>query len=199
MINNPKNITTMKTQMLKFTIFSVILLILVVGLASCKDKPPPIRLCIKERPKDLKPINWEDYNDVYTIYWTYDGRDTREKEMEILYEDTVEIIKIYGWIARILYSPGGPYGNTGFMEFVLVGNEIDDYFYNHPHVRFGVVGDWMVMSLLNEKLGSADLTKKCYVRGKLSFYGIHIDFEDGSCDLIFPVVRIYSVDDVYFE
>jgi hypothetical protein len=27
--------------------------------------------CIGKRPKDVKPIDWENYNDVHTVYWNY--------------------------------------------------------------------------------------------------------------------------------
>ena len=27
--------------------------------------------CIKDRPKNVKPIDWNNYNDVSTVFWNY--------------------------------------------------------------------------------------------------------------------------------
>jgi len=190
-------------KIITLTTFAAILLTL-AGLTSCIDKEKNPILCIMERPKDLKPIDWENYNDVYTVYWTYHGREIREKEMETLLKDTANTIKVHGWVHRIRQSIS-PYSVHNFMEVVLIGNEIADdgnySYFEYPYVEFTVVGDLEVMFLLLEKLTSADLTKKCFIRGKLclSSAGAHIDFENGSCDIIFPRIRVYSVDDVYFK
>jgi len=184
----------MKSKLITVT---AILLILAGGMGSCEKQPPPEPpLCAIERPKGIKPIDWKNYNGVHTVYWTYDRRDTREKEMKVLLRDAGKFIKVYGWIGRIWHHSI----NDGMTEFELLGNEIDDDSdFARARVRFEVVGCMEVKISLYEKLVSADPTKKIYVRGNLSFSGVHIDFVGGSCDIVFPQVRVYSVEDVYFE
>jgi ABC-type oligopeptide transport system substrate-binding subunit len=50
--------------------------------------------CIGKRSKDVKPIDWENYNDVSTVYWNYVSLYSERKQ-----EDEGKTIKISGWKA----------------------------------------------------------------------------------------------------
>ena len=46
--------------------------------------------CLEKKPKDVKPIDWENYNDVYTAFWnTYSAcSESKNAKREIM---------VYGW------------------------------------------------------------------------------------------------------
>jgi len=188
----------MKT-FLKFTALSAVLLMLAVGLGSCRETEDSYReienwknfcLGFVERPENLKTIDWDNYNDVHTVFWTYHKREVQLESW--IYEDTANIIKIYGWVAQ--NSEQNDFQDLWFSyDFVLIGNDLG---YNvSPHVPFVIVGDSIVKESIKEKLATADLTRRIFVRGRLSF-----PFERcGTCCFTFPLVRIYSADDIYFE
>ncbi|MCL2682108.1 MAG: hypothetical protein FWE63_01315 [Bacteroidales bacterium] len=177
---------------MKKTTFKIIaiLMILTGGVASCernKNENP----CEIKRPTNLKPIDWENYNDVYTVYWTYHKREV------LVYEDTAKIIKVYGWVAQNYEHSDFDYMG-GDADFFLLGNEAGGN--DAPFVPFVIVGGSEIISSLKEKLATADLTKKCYVRGKLTIlFTKCIDGIDWGCCLMYSAIRIYSVNDIYFE
>ena len=167
------------------------LLLLAGVLASCEkeSQSPDRNPCIIDRPQNLQSIDWENYNDVYTVYWTY----YRRERNELLPEDTTKIIKVYGWIAQ----DNELYRRMYNADFTLIGNETGE---DTPFVPFIIVGDSEVVDAIKAKLATADPMKKCYVRGKLCFsLGFCIDGEDFGCCLIYPRMRVYSANDVYFE
>ena len=58
--------------------------------------------CNIARPKDVKPIDWENYNDVYDVYWNL------LKFCSEPSNDDGRYIKISGWIFQ---GPTYPDGN----------------------------------------------------------------------------------------
>ena len=131
--------------------------------------------CVEKRPKNVKPINWENYNDVYTAFWnTYstisESSSMREKN-----------IMVYGWVLPE-YSEYG---------FTLVTDTYDSdkslRLVGKPHFRVYGGG--------TQKLDTCDLTQKCYVKGKLSFN----DIRAGLCGVAAPEIRLENIDDFYFE
>ena len=177
-------------KILKITALSAILLSLVGTIVSCdKDKENP---CIIDRPKDLKLIDWGNYNDVYTVYWTYYNREAGTESW--VYEDTTKILKIYGWI--IQNHEWDEHNYNGLADFIFVDSQDGEL----PHVPFVAVGDSDVVDSIKTKLSIADPTKKWYAQGKLSFpTALCIDGADFGCCLLVPVIKIYRVDDIYFE
>lgn len=66
----------------------MLMIVLALQFSSCERQCKPIN-----RPKDVKPIDWENYNDVYTVYWNLkrnsnDPRSSAENKK----------IKIFGWM-----------------------------------------------------------------------------------------------------
>ena len=120
----------MKQNVLKFTAF---LLILAGVFSSCKEKEGQCGEI--KKPKDLKPIDWENYNDVYTVYWNYFGYcDDREF-------DTGDTVSVYGW-------------KSNFYDLFYISAVPEDN--KHP-----VIG----IKVSPAQIAAADLTKKCFVRG----------------------------------
>jgi len=105
------------------------------GLNACKNK------CAKV-PKDLKPIDCENYNDVKTVYWNFYRFCGKDEPW--LYDNSCDTIRVEGWgysDNRYIYlyqnadyqSLGGIYltilnrdttsHNSCFYQIFLYGNQ----------------------------------------------------------------------------
>ena len=144
---------------------------------NCKEDEP----CKIDRPKDVKPIDWENYNDVYTVFWnTVHSR----YESINLQNDT---IKISGWHAgsydlfHLCDDPDAANPNLGFVPT----NIIILVYGKHPELY----------TVFQNMLDTCDLTKKCFVKGKLVFEAV-----DGSmCGRTVPYLEVYDINDIYFK
>jgi len=151
--------------------------------------------CIIKRPKSVKPIDWENYNDVYTVYWNL------LKFCSEPSNDEGKDIKIYGWIFQGLIYPDGKPLPVDSKNFVLISNE-EDIFYANYCTRGGVgiaIGSVHRDSLnffdLQSKLDTSDITKKCFIKGKIGFICLHT----GKCSQSEPRIYLQDVSDIYFE
>jgi len=176
----------------------MLLLFLTGGFYSCEKEPLSLCVvqnpCIIDRPDNVSPIDWKNYNDVYTVYWTYHKRERWQDAW--IHKDTTKTIKVSGWIAQN-YEPHYFDYMASDADFILVGNETS---YNAPFIPIVFAGDLETVNLLREKMATADLTKKYYIRGKLCFsLAICISGEDFGCCLVFPRIRVYSPNDISFE
>jgi len=128
-------------------------------------------------PKDVKPIDWENYNDVYTVYWNcYSSY----KKIKSEYEG--KTIKISGW------SP------WWYDSFYLC----DDAKYVDNTVRADVIPTILITCYLpgfKEKLDTCDLKKKCFVKGKIRFDTL----EYSSSYSIKTKIEVTDINDIYFE
>ncbi|MDR1878607.1 MAG: hypothetical protein LBQ64_03465, partial [Bacteroidales bacterium] len=57
------------------------------------------KACYPKRPKNVKSVEWENYNDVYTVYWNF--RSSRPKINLDNYNG--KTIKLYGWMYKHSY------------------------------------------------------------------------------------------------
>jgi len=131
--------------------------------------------CLEKKPKDVKPIDWENYNDVYTAFWnTYS---TISESSRIEGKD----IMVYGWVLPN-YSAHG---------FTLV---TETHGSDKP-VRLAGKPHFQVYCGSKEKLDTCDLTQKCYIKGKLAFNRI----KAGSCSVAVPEIKIEDIDNFYFD
>jgi len=151
-----------------FLCFTALLLL----FAACE------KTCIGKKPKNVKPIDWENYNDVFTVYWNYISSYSKRNQA-----DEGKTIKISGW--RIWSRDAFTLGDDAkcaenfFVPSPLESVSID--FYYCPEVRI--------------VLDTSDLTKKCYVTGVLSFFEI-----EKSCGVIVkPEIIVYNANDIYFK
>jgi len=140
------------------------------------------KACLEKKPRKVKPIDWENYNDVYTAFWnTYSviSESGKMRGREIM---------VYGWV-QLEYSE---------YKFMLVTDTYDSdkslRLVGKPH--FDVYFRGSGMALIREKLDTCDLTKKCYVKGKLDFDIIKVGLCGG---IAVPEIIIEDIDDFYFE
>ena len=142
------------------------------------EKPDPCKI---EYPKDIKPVDWENYNDVYTVYWNY-----RTVYAEVKEEDQEKEIMVYGWVF--------PYGAIGIggtcTNLYLISDK--DSSPNQGNPRVEISASDSIARQLHPKLVTADLTKKCFVKGKLRLY-------KGPYCWIKSQIWITNSDDIYFE
>ena len=134
--------------------------------------------CKINYPKNLKPIDWENYNDVYTVYWNY------KSDCQEIRKDENKDIMVSGWIHNF----------NGFsrLDFEL-GDTPDE---NHtPCILITTsVGDVPYEGLeVILKLDTCDLSKKCFIKGKLLFYQ---PFSDG---MSYPAIYFNDANNIYFE
>ena len=134
---------------------------------SCMDSYINIIHTEIERPENIKPIDWKNYNDVYTVYWTYHERCCCQKWV---FDDLEKYIKISGWLYR------------GKKEEVLDGLSWPGWFYlidnydesNTFAENLGTVGPFVtfmvkerhLVEALREKFATSDITSKWHIRGK---------------------------------
>jgi len=152
----------------------IIRLLILCGLAllcfSCKEKKPCGEI---KKPKDLKSIDWENYNDVYTVYWNYFGycSDIRE------FGRDGDIVSVYGWKSNFY--------DLFYISAVPENNE-------RPNKVIGI--KWY-SEAIDAKVAAADLTKKCFVRGIVQLPCLH----EMGCSVVEVVIFITNLDDIYFE
>jgi hypothetical protein len=127
-------------------------------------------------PKDVKSIDWRNYNDVYDVFWNYYTLCS-----EIKKGDEDKIIKVYGWI----YPQWG-----GGLILGDRPNKVNEREYPWIDIRASVLA-----TELQAKLDTCDLTKKCFVEGKLTFNELYTQL---GCKSV-PEIIIENTDDIYFK
>ncbi|MDR1878605.1 MAG: hypothetical protein LBQ64_03455 [Bacteroidales bacterium] len=135
------------------------------------------------RPSNLKPIDWNNYNDVYTVYWNLS--DVCSKEDRRYNEESV-IIKVSGWKAW-------SYDLFSLCDEPKYANQELRYTGAYPiiTVKHFAIDD----SLFNAKMDTSDLKKKCYITGRI----LMAELPTMYCCLTIPEIHLYSIDDIYFE
>ena len=169
----------MKTLKMNYKVIIKMLIICVVALFfSCGEKKGSEGgNCEIIIPKDLKPIDYDNYNDVYTVYWSFVKLCSENND----YKD--KIVKISGWRPwsyDLFYLCDDPkyavrdLGHAAASPIVKIRLELPE---NSAH------------------LNNPDWSKKCFIKGELLFYHL----EMGSCCKLLPEIVIKDIDDIYFE
>jgi hypothetical protein len=158
--------------MKKISLLLILYLITILFLFAACEKT-----CGIKRPKDVKPIDWENYNDVYTVFWNLTLSDIDKFPLH-------EEVMVYGWIYN-QYHDG-----ISAKSFTLVDdkNGILDA-PEYPQIN---------ISGFNELQGMFDtcaLTKKCFVKGILLFN--HIKYM--GCSRLEIKMEITDINDIYFK
>ena len=165
---------------MKYLIF--LTTISLIFLASCKEKED----CKCNETKPLHnpfPIDWENYNDPYTIHWNFRTNDCSTAEY------TGKPIKIEGWILQ----PGGVLQEIDPNHFYIV-NAPNMIWSTCPAITIDAATP-EVAELLKVKFKNSDLSLKCYITGKLI---IQVVIEKACC-YTFPVIEITNTDNIIFE
>jgi len=153
------------------------LFLLIFAGFSCKDK------CKIDKPKNIKPIDWENYNDVHAVYGNYAGDCS-----EFILGRTGKIIKMYGWIFQ-------PKEASPSLFRLLSDSTFAES--NNPKCAsvFIRLTNNKESAALRTKFDASDLTKKCYVTGELFI----ADRANNDCCRAEPEIFLESADDIYFE
>jgi len=127
-------------------------------------------------PKDIKPIDWENYNDVYTVYWNcYSSC----KKIKSEYEG--EIIKISGW--KIQSRDGFALGDDAkCAENLFVPSPFEVVY-----IEFSPG--------ISAFLDTCDLTKKCFIKGKIKL----VRDETRTNCFVRPIIEVSHINYIYFE
>ena len=165
---------------------------LLLLFAACKEKYD----CKMDHPKDLKPIDWENYNDVYTVYWNFFCFCSKVKENPLNRE-----IMVCGWIFQGVEGKY-PFDN---LYFTLISNEEDIFWWNCSTRGKGVVirpyckdsnGNFIdPRDSLRIKFDTTDITKKCFIKGRLGFECLNTD----GCSMAVPEIILEDINNIYFE
>jgi len=140
------------------------------------------KACYPKHPKDLKPIDWENYNDVYTVYWNFSYPYSELNKIPL-----GEEIMICGWIYHPIHS------EVSAKSFILL-NDSTKIFSGHQNIQISVA-NYSGSSQLQRLFDTCDLTRKCFVKGKLDFSLI----DAGICHNVYPEVVLLDTNKVYFE
>jgi hypothetical protein len=166
---------------------------MVLLLAACKKD------CKIDYPKDIKPIDWDNYNDVYTVYWNY--RILNPESNDKSEQNWGKYIMVCGWIFQGI-------GNQSVdpKTFALINkreNIFEPNFFTNNGVGMGIRSNYFVLDTiipvnidtLNDLFSKTDLTRKCFIKGKLT--GNYLP--DNHCNWVEPMIVITDINDIYFE
>ncbi|MDR1180547.1 MAG: hypothetical protein LBL13_01010 [Bacteroidales bacterium] len=144
-------------------------------------------------PKDLKPIDWTHYNDVYTVSGNFY---TLCSDIKSEYKD--KEIMVYGWIWDSPYEDKIIEIIKNKFYFCLIENP--DKINETPRLQNSIAVSVVRVSPIEKeqiqmKLDTCDLTRKCFVKGQLFFNCLHTM----GCSEAVPEIFITNADDIYFE
>jgi hypothetical protein len=125
-------------------------------------------------PKNVKPIDWYNHNDVYTLYWNCRSTCKENKR-----KNEGKAIKISGW-------------KTSWSDSFLL---CDDIVYKGSH-PFPFIPIQCYLPEFKTKMDTCDFTKTCYIKGI-----IHLELwrERPRGCIIEPYIEITNIDDIYFK
>jgi len=162
--------------MKKINLLLILSLAAVLFTACVKD-------CKIKYPKDIKPIDWKNYNDVHTVFWNYYTLCSETKE-----NDRGKEIKVSGWVSQ------GKYKSALF--FVEDVSKINDN--NNTPLTIGNIPICSEHIELQSILDTSDLKKKCYVKGILNFDCLYV--MSRVCESKSrPKIYVINADDIYFK
>ena len=144
-----------------------------------------------EKPSDVMPICWEDYNDVYHVFWNYRSRKCSTKT-----GTTGKTIKVFGWVKNVNTHELLLVSDPNVPVFSSYDNSIDVY---SMYIRKGIaVLQVRLHPIADEakiKLDTCDFTKKCFIQGELAVENRH---SKPHCSIV-PTIVLNDIDDIYFE
>ena len=149
-----------------------------------------------EKPENLKPVDFENYNDVYTVYWNYiafcDETDRSWQDREFVFNlnslsdgpNSGDSVKVWGWITDY-YLPA-----TGqlFIRSHASGGS-----------RSKTIFVFLPVPVANElafKMANITFPAKCFIYGEV----ILPCLEEGSCcHKVTVSLYVKEIDNIYFE
>jgi hypothetical protein len=156
-----------------------VFLLIVAGiflLAGCK--------CGLDKPKNLQPVDRYNYNSVNTVFWYYynECRDFKSG-------DTV---LVSGWTKKSSFHIDNRYGDL--LEIELFNNLEQTTDDKMLYITFYGM-DSVPASNLQLMLDTADLSKKCYIKGVVTMFDIRTMY----CCTALPGIRVSSDSDIFLK
>lgn len=168
----------MKTKLL------IVFLVILSLFCSCKHK------CYEVvKPSNLKPIDWNGWNDAYTVGYTF-----YDNEENACYDYDGDTILCYGHIAKYLYDDCSSLNpdNDIYLESGHKQQGVGLFFsfiYENSSERDSLV------SLLN----SSTYSDTCFVKGVFKIYDHHIITNSKSCMYSYPHITVCRLEDIWFK
>jgi len=157
-----------------------------MGFSACNRKTPNgCGECVKIPAHS--PIDCENYNDVFTVYWNLNDSNFSYDCSEVL---------VCGYVC---YDKNN---NRITSPFMLIDDSIkalnyvgNNYNFSNAQVEICLVFD----SISNQEMSilNASIPNKCYVKGLLRCSGMNDDVH--CCSYCFPLIYILNVADIYFK
>lgn len=169
----------MKTRLI------VVLLAAATLLCSCRKLCDGCghRNCIEVvKPADLKPIDWDGWNDAYTLHHTF--HDKSENAQVDYCGDT---IRCYGHISKYLYEDYPSLSPDGIYFECSDAAQAVAIWFSRVH---GIDKDSLV-----QLLNSSSYSDTCFVKGIFGFWV----FNPMGCEYVNPAITVTSIDDIYFK
>ena len=169
--------------------FTAIILLFTNCNNECKNWDCIENPCKIDYPKDVRPIDWENYNDVYTVYW---NNFSYCEDAEVIGR-TGKQIKVFGWIHNAF---GDSEIRLDFFSLINDYSEINAP--NGSNTTTVYVGCFDVeeSERIKKKFeNNTDFSKKCFVQGELLISCL----ETSGCSKTAVRIVIENADDIYFE
>jgi len=173
----------------------LILLSFCMFLYSCNKNNHCVDI-YEAKPKDLKPIDFENYNDVSTVYWSYLGycseinRSWQDREFVLNlnnyldYPNQVDSVKVWGWVYEYFLPSTGQF----FINSIKNGGSRNKNLSVFLPVHIG--------NELSLKLIDVTFPAKCYLYGKVLLPCL----EEGTCpNKVTVSLYVNDVTNIYFE
>lgn len=166
------------------TRLAIVILATLSLFCSCKHK------CYEVvKPSNLKPIDWNGWNDAYTVGYTF-----YDNEENACYDYDGDTILCYGHIAKYLYDdyPSLNPDNSIYLEsgHKQQGVEVSfSFIYENSSERDSLI------SLLNRSTYS----DTCFVKGVFKVYSYTIHLLPRSCTYVQPGITVCRLEDIWFK
>ena len=157
----------------------IVFLATVALLCSCRHKCDDI-----VTPANLKPIDWNGWNDAYTVFYTY-----YDNDYDACHDHEGDTIMCYGHIAKYLYED---YSSLRPNDIFL---EATDKRQQAVGVGF-ILQNSSETDSLKSLLNSSSHSDTCFIKGTLNLWGW-----DGphQCRTVYPHITVHRIEDIYFK
>lgn len=180
------------------TKLTIALFAAVVMLCSCKQNKDSVNNDTSTscpdivKPANLKPIDWNGWNDAYTIGYTF-----YDNEEDANYNHVGDTLLCYGHITKNLYLD---YPSLDPEWIFLEGSEKQE---DGECVRILFSSDIMQNSILKDSLirilNSSSYDDTLFVKGIFNLVPVKIITMNSNCSYVRPGIGVTRLEDIYFR
>ena len=167
------------------TKLTIILLAILTLLCSCNRVIVDDTNCFDiVKPEDLKPIDWNGWNDAYTVFYNF-----YDNDYDACHDYDGDTILCYGHMASYLYNYQSIDPGDVFLEASTeeqgVGVVFSSVFQHNGCERDSLI------RLLN----NSSYSDTCFVKGTLELWA----WGKPNCFSVHPCLRVRKLEDIYFK